>query len=208
MKEGDLREKSSQKKMFSFLFPSLDKINVGNSYLTRKFTCETSFRSRVWGWTRMENSTGIKLGSRSHTGTGHNCWHKDLMDLLVRSTRRKAVATQSFFHCLFKTRFFCLRCCCFVMHSFTMSPGDLWLSLMFLGVSYTNRSERFCCCFYLCLGKRFSINLAHWTWKNLRPLPLLSQQALITSECLTDLLLFFPPTAKPQCMCSITCMWN
>lgn len=116
--------------MFSFPFPSLDKeINVGNSYLTRKFTCETSFRSRVWGWTRMENSTGIKLGSRSHTGTGHNCWHKDLMDLLVRSTRRKAVATQSFFHCLFKTSFFFLAlllfCDAFFYH---VSRGPLTIS--------------------------------------------------------------------------------
>lgn len=108
--------------------------NVRNSYLTRMLTCEISFRSSIWNWTRKENSTWIKLGSKNHSGTGSNCWDKGLMDLFVRSTRRMAVATRSFSHCLFKTSFSDLHCYCFVMHSFTISPGGLWLSLItFLG---------------------------------------------------------------------------
>lgn len=134
-KRRRLKTEKLTKKMFSFLFPFLDKeTNVGNSYLTRMLSCETSFKSSIWNRTRKENSTWIKLGSKSHSGTGHNCWDKGLTDLLVRSTKRQAVATQSFSHCLFKTRFSYLHCYCFVMHSFTISPGDLWLSLVtFLG---------------------------------------------------------------------------
>lgn len=88
-----------------------------------------SFRSRVWDWTTKENSTGIQLGSRSHAGTGHNCWDKDLMDLLIRSTRRKAVTTQELFPLPVQKQFFLLASLLFhdaFFYRFFRGRGKWW----------------------------------------------------------------------------------